>query len=233
MGLDAARAFAASGAAVVLSDVNEQALRAATDELTAAGHGALGVTCDVADEAQVAALVDRTVEEFGRLDMAFNNAGMMLPLAGAAEEPDPRCGHQPSRCLGVHEARADDGIALISAPPRPQSMPKPGPCFRSATSICHGVTTAQPCAETEHLSVAPVALSVLSDESGRMVWRVELMPPPWPLFRKLVPLPCRRPAHKLLDLQGISRNGASRDRTGDLLLAKQALSQLSYGPFAG
>ena len=88
MGLDAARAFAASGAAVVLSDVNEQARRAATDELTAAGHGALGVTCDVADEAQVAALVDRTVEEFGRLDMAFNNAGIMLPLAGAAEEPD-------------------------------------------------------------------------------------------------------------------------------------------------
>ena len=53
MGLDTARAFAAAGAAVVLADVNEQALRAATDELTAAGHRALGVTCDVADEDQV------------------------------------------------------------------------------------------------------------------------------------------------------------------------------------
>jgi NAD(P)-dependent dehydrogenase (short-subunit alcohol dehydrogenase family) len=71
----------------LLSDVNEQALRAATDELTAAGHRALGVTCDVADEDQVAALVDRTVAEFGRLDMAFNNAGIMLPLADAADEP--------------------------------------------------------------------------------------------------------------------------------------------------
>jgi NAD(P)-dependent dehydrogenase (short-subunit alcohol dehydrogenase family) len=87
MGLDTARAFAAAGAAVVLSDVNEQALRAASDELTAAGHRALGVTCDVADETQVAALVDRTVAEFGRLDMAYNNAGIMLPLADAAEEP--------------------------------------------------------------------------------------------------------------------------------------------------
>jgi len=87
MGLDTARAFAASGAAVVLSDVNEDALRAATNELTAAGHRALGVTCDVADEAQVAALMDRTVAEFGRLDMAYNNAGIMLPLADAAEEP--------------------------------------------------------------------------------------------------------------------------------------------------
>ena len=80
MGLDTARAFAESGAAVVLADVDEDALRAATDELTAAGHQALGVTCDVADEDQVAALVDRTVAEFGRLDMAFNNAGIMLPL---------------------------------------------------------------------------------------------------------------------------------------------------------
>ena len=87
MGLDTARAFAAAGAAVVLADVNEEALRAATDELTAAGHRALGVTCDVADEDQVAALVDRTVAEFGRLDMAFNNAGIMLPLADAADEP--------------------------------------------------------------------------------------------------------------------------------------------------
>ena len=87
MGLDTARAFATAGAAVVLADVNEQALSTATDELNAAGHRALGVTCDVADEAQVAALVDRTVESFGRLDMAFNNAGIMLPLADAADEP--------------------------------------------------------------------------------------------------------------------------------------------------
>ena len=90
MGLDTARAFAAAGAAVVLADVNEGALRAATDELTAAGHQALGVTCDVADEGQVAALVERTVAEFGRLDMAFNNAGIMIPPSDAADEPAER-----------------------------------------------------------------------------------------------------------------------------------------------
>jgi NAD(P)-dependent dehydrogenase (short-subunit alcohol dehydrogenase family) len=87
MGLDTARAFATAGAVVVLADVNDDALRTATDELTAAGHRALGVVCDVADEDQVAALVDRTVAEFGRLDMAFNNAGIMLPLSDAADEP--------------------------------------------------------------------------------------------------------------------------------------------------
>jgi NAD(P)-dependent dehydrogenase (short-subunit alcohol dehydrogenase family) len=87
MGRDAVRAFAAAGAAVGLADIDEDALRAATDELTTAGHQALGVTCDVADEDQVAALVKRTVAAFGRLDMAFNNAGIMLPLSDAADEP--------------------------------------------------------------------------------------------------------------------------------------------------
>jgi NAD(P)-dependent dehydrogenase (short-subunit alcohol dehydrogenase family) len=66
------------GAAVTLADINEDAVGAAADELTTAGHRALAVACDVSDEAQVAALVDRTVETFGRLDMAFNNAGIML-----------------------------------------------------------------------------------------------------------------------------------------------------------
>jgi NAD(P)-dependent dehydrogenase (short-subunit alcohol dehydrogenase family) len=87
MGLDTARAFAAAGAAVVLADVDEDALRTATAELNAGGHQVLGVTCDVADEREVASLVGRTVAEFGRLDMAFNNAGIMLPLADAADEP--------------------------------------------------------------------------------------------------------------------------------------------------
>jgi NAD(P)-dependent dehydrogenase (short-subunit alcohol dehydrogenase family) len=87
MGRDTVRAFAAAGAAVVLADINEDALRAATDELTDAGHQALGVTCDVSDEAQVAALVEGTVYTFGRLDMAFNNAGIMLPPSDAADEP--------------------------------------------------------------------------------------------------------------------------------------------------
>src|SRR5215217_5941697 len=84
MGLATAQAFAEAGAAVVLADVNEAALRTAIDGLTAAGHQALGVTCDVSDEDQVAALVERAVATFGRLDMAFNNAGMQVPPSDAA-----------------------------------------------------------------------------------------------------------------------------------------------------
>ena len=87
MGLATARAFAAQGASVALADINDDALRAATDELTAAGHHVLGVVCDVSDEDQVAALVERTVTSFGRLDTAFNNAGIMIPPSDAADEP--------------------------------------------------------------------------------------------------------------------------------------------------
>jgi NAD(P)-dependent dehydrogenase (short-subunit alcohol dehydrogenase family) len=87
MGLATARAFAQQGASVALADINEDALRTATDDLTAAGHQVLGVVCDVADEDQVAALVDRTVASLGRLDMAFNNAGIMIPPSDAADEP--------------------------------------------------------------------------------------------------------------------------------------------------
>jgi NAD(P)-dependent dehydrogenase (short-subunit alcohol dehydrogenase family) len=87
MGLATAQAFAESGAAVVLADSNEQTLRTATAELTSAGHHVLDVVCDVSDESQVAALVERTVDTFGRLDFAFNNAGIQAPPTDAADEP--------------------------------------------------------------------------------------------------------------------------------------------------
>jgi NAD(P)-dependent dehydrogenase (short-subunit alcohol dehydrogenase family) len=87
MGLATAQAFADSGAAVVLADIDADALRSATDELSANGRQVLGVTCDVSDESQVASMVDQTVAMFGRLDMAFNNAGIQVPPSDAADEP--------------------------------------------------------------------------------------------------------------------------------------------------
>ncbi|GLY85263.1 SDR family NAD(P)-dependent oxidoreductase [Actinoallomurus iriomotensis] len=87
MGLATARAFARSGAAVALTDVNETALNTAAKQLTDEGHQVLALPCDVTDEDQVAAAVDRTVETFDRLDMAYNNAGVQIPPADAADEP--------------------------------------------------------------------------------------------------------------------------------------------------
>src|ERR687883_322545 len=85
MGLATAQAFAEAGAAVVLADFKEDAVKAAAGKLVAAGHKALAVRCDVSDDAQVAAMVDRAVAEFGRLDAAFNNAGVMARLAPTAD----------------------------------------------------------------------------------------------------------------------------------------------------
>jgi len=86
MGLDTARAFAKAGAAVTLADVSEAALKQAVDEITAAGNRAIGAVCDVSDEAQVAAMVKRTVDAFGRLDAAFNNAGIQIPASEIADQ---------------------------------------------------------------------------------------------------------------------------------------------------
>ena len=86
MGLATARAFARSGAAVALADIDRTALDATAAELRSAGHRVLAVTCDVTAEDQVADLVDQTVVAFGRLDMAFNNAGIQIPPADAADE---------------------------------------------------------------------------------------------------------------------------------------------------
>lgn len=85
MGLATAQAFAEAGAAVVLADFREDIVKTETEKLVGYGHKALAVRCDVSDDAQVAAMVDRTVAEFGRLDAAFNNAGIMAKLAPTAD----------------------------------------------------------------------------------------------------------------------------------------------------
>ena len=86
MGLATARAFAEAGAAVTLADINDDALRTAERQLAEAGHRVLVTRCDVADEAQVAAAVGATVEAFGSLDLAYNNAGIQSPVTDAADE---------------------------------------------------------------------------------------------------------------------------------------------------
>jgi NAD(P)-dependent dehydrogenase (short-subunit alcohol dehydrogenase family) len=87
LGLATAQAFARAGAAVVLADWNEDAVQAAAETLRQQGHQALAVRCDVADDAQVEAMVAQTVAAFGRLDAAYNNAGVQNVLAETADSP--------------------------------------------------------------------------------------------------------------------------------------------------
>jgi NAD(P)-dependent dehydrogenase (short-subunit alcohol dehydrogenase family) len=85
MGLATAKAFADAGAAVVLADIREDLVRTEAEKLSAAGQKAIAVRCDVSDDGDVAAMVERTVSEFGRLDAAFNNAGVMARIAPMAD----------------------------------------------------------------------------------------------------------------------------------------------------
>jgi NAD(P)-dependent dehydrogenase (short-subunit alcohol dehydrogenase family) len=85
MGLAAAQAFAAEGAAVALVDINEEAARTAAGQLVATGHKAIAISCDVTDEGQVKAMVEQIVSAFGRLDVAFNNAGVQSLAAETAD----------------------------------------------------------------------------------------------------------------------------------------------------
>jgi NAD(P)-dependent dehydrogenase (short-subunit alcohol dehydrogenase family) len=85
MGLATAQAFAEAGAAVALADFREDVVKAEAEKLAAAGHKAIALCCDVSDDAQVEQMVERTVTEFGRLDAAFNNAGVMARIAPTAD----------------------------------------------------------------------------------------------------------------------------------------------------
>ena len=98
MGLATATAFAENGAAVALVDINENAVRAAAEKLTAAGHKALAIRCNVVDEAEVAAMVKQTVSTFGRLDAAYNNAGVQSPAVETADAS----GAEFERVIGIN-----------------------------------------------------------------------------------------------------------------------------------
>lgn len=85
MGLVTARAFAEAGASVALADVDEKAAHSAADDLRSAGHKVIAIRCNVADDADVARMVATTVSAFGRLDAAYNNAGVQSPAVEIAD----------------------------------------------------------------------------------------------------------------------------------------------------
>jgi len=74
MGLAIAKLFVEQGAKVVAADWHADAIKAATASI---GGSIVGVTANVAEEADCAAMIDRATKEFGRLDILVNNAGVM------------------------------------------------------------------------------------------------------------------------------------------------------------
>ena len=88
IGLATARAFAEAGASVILADSDAALLEEAVKGLRSAGHEALAIRCDVRERTQVGAMVAGAVETYGRLDAAFNNAGINCDGAPLLETDD-------------------------------------------------------------------------------------------------------------------------------------------------
>ncbi|QJU58289.1 SDR family oxidoreductase [Sphingomonas sp. AP4-R1] len=86
LGLATARAFSDAGAAVVLVDLNGDLAAEEARKIVTSGGRAIGLTCDVANEDQVAAAIDQSVKNYGRLDFAYNNAGIQVPPSDPADE---------------------------------------------------------------------------------------------------------------------------------------------------
>lgn len=76
IGLATAKAFAREGAKVVISDINEQAGQETVKSIENESGEATFIKCDVSSEEDVKNLVDMTIQKYGRLDCAYNNAGI-------------------------------------------------------------------------------------------------------------------------------------------------------------
>ncbi|WP_227394725.1 3-hydroxybutyrate dehydrogenase [Jeotgalibacillus aurantiacus] len=76
IGYEIAVEFAKAGAKIALTDINEEAVVDAAEQLNQQGYECIGLTCDVTKEEQLKTTIDQTVSHFGRLDVLINNAGM-------------------------------------------------------------------------------------------------------------------------------------------------------------
>src|SRR5437773_6744543 len=85
IGRATALAFARAGANAVVADVSEKGNQETARMIEKLGGRALAVRCDVSRGGDVKAALDKAVEVFGRLDYAFNNAGVEQPITTAAD----------------------------------------------------------------------------------------------------------------------------------------------------
>ncbi|MDQ0481867.1 3-hydroxybutyrate dehydrogenase [Guptibacillus hwajinpoensis] len=76
IGFEIGETFASNGAKVVLSDINEEGTEEAARNLRDKGYDVIGIKADVTNEDEIKSAIDRTVEEYGRLDVLINNAGL-------------------------------------------------------------------------------------------------------------------------------------------------------------
>jgi NAD(P)-dependent dehydrogenase (short-subunit alcohol dehydrogenase family) len=85
IGRATALAFAAAGASVIAADRNPNDNNDTVELITSGGGNAIATTCDVTNSDDIQAALQRGVDRFGRLDIAFNNAGVELRATPAAD----------------------------------------------------------------------------------------------------------------------------------------------------
>ena len=113
IGAAAARLFAREGATVLLAARTERELKTVTDEIRDTGGTADYVVCDLTDGASVRGAVQRTVELWGRLDIAFNNGATIQPPGPLDEVAEADFDHVYAVNLkGVWQAMAAEVAAI-------------------------------------------------------------------------------------------------------------------------
>jgi NAD(P)-dependent dehydrogenase (short-subunit alcohol dehydrogenase family) len=85
IGRATALAFAREGSGVVAADVSDESNQETVRMIEDIRGQAVAVSCDVTSSKEVKAALDSAVEEFGRLDFAFNNAGVEQPITAVAD----------------------------------------------------------------------------------------------------------------------------------------------------
>ncbi|MFV9673322.1 MAG: SDR family NAD(P)-dependent oxidoreductase, partial [Acidimicrobiia bacterium] len=88
IGRETALLFAAEGAAVAAVDINEETVNNAVSEIIAGGGTAIPIVADVSQDADAAAMFAAAEKAFGRVDILFNNAGIMHSDDGDAVGTD-------------------------------------------------------------------------------------------------------------------------------------------------
>ena len=85
IGAACALAFAREGARVAVADIHEAHAHATVEQIRGLGGEAIAIGVDVTQSAQVAAMVERVLQQWGKLDIAFNNAGIGGAAAATAD----------------------------------------------------------------------------------------------------------------------------------------------------
>ena len=128
IGAATAQVLAREGARVVLAARSDKAIAAIAQSLSAEGHEAIAYTCDVSDARAVAALMDHTVQVFGRIDVLINNAGLIDPIARIADsDPDAWGRVIDVNLKGIYHGLRYAIPVMVAQGGEPSSISRPAP----------------------------------------------------------------------------------------------------------